>query len=93
LHPCRQGDEHRQVEVELGDCYLEEEELDGHLVQCAQSVHSARLVQLAQLAQLAQLVNSKQVRAQQELHQPVQAQEMRVLAVQLALYVQQAQLT
>ena len=90
MHPCRQGDEHRQVEVELGDCYLEEEELDGHLVQCAQSVHSARLVQLAQLAQL---VRSKQVRAQQELYQPVQAQELRVLVVQLALYVQQAQLT
>ena len=90
MHPCRQGDEHRQVEVELGDCCLEEEELDGHLVQCAQSVHSARLVQLAQLAQL---VHSKQVRAQQELHQPVQAQELRVLVVQLALYVQQAQLT
>jgi hypothetical protein len=75
------------VEVELGDCYLEEEELDGHLVQCAQSVHSARLVQLAQL------VRSKQVRAQQELHQPVQAQELRVLVVQLALYAQLAQAT
>ena len=87
MHPCRQGDEHRQVEVELGDCYLEEEELDGHLVQCAQSVHSARLVQLAQL------VRSKQVRAQQELHQPVQAQELRVLVVQLALYAQLAQAT
>jgi hypothetical protein len=78
------------VEVELGDCYLEEEELDGHLVQCAQSVHSARLVQLAQLAQL---VRSKQVRAQQELHQPVQAQELRVLVVQQALYAQLAQAT
>jgi hypothetical protein len=78
------------VEVELGDCYLEEEELDGHLVQCAQSVHLARLVQLAQLAQL---VRSKQVRAQQELHQPVQAQELRVLVVQQALYAQLAQAT
>jgi hypothetical protein len=75
------------VEVELDDCCLEEEELDGHLVQCAQSVHSARLVQLAQL------VRSKQVRAQQELHQPVQAQELRVLVVQLALYAQLAQAT
>jgi len=75
------------VEVELGDCYLEEEELDGHLAQSAQSVHSARLVQLAQLA------HSKQVRAQQELHQPVQAQDLRLLVVQLALYAQLAQAT
>ena len=82
MHPCRQGDEHRQVEVELGDYYLEEEELDGHLAQSAQSVHSAQLARLVQLAQ---------VRAQQELHQPVQ--ELRVLVVQLALYVQLAQVT
>jgi hypothetical protein len=51
LHPCRQGDEHRQVEVELGDCYLEEEELDGHLVQCAQPVQLVQAMLLAQMRQ------------------------------------------
>jgi hypothetical protein len=47
LHPCRQGDARHLAEEELDDCYLEEEELDGHLVRCVQQVRSARLVQLA----------------------------------------------
>ena len=87
MHPCRQGDEHHQVEVELGGCCQAEEELDGHLVQCAQSVHSARLVQPLLLELTARQVLLVQA-AQLE-----QAQALRVLVVQLALYEQLVQAT
>ena len=45
MHPCHQGDERHQVEVELGGCCQEEEELDDHLAQCGQLVRSAQQVQ------------------------------------------------
>jgi hypothetical protein len=61
LHPCRQGDARHLVEEELGDCYLEEEELDGHLVQFEQ------LVQLVQAMLLAQMRQEKLSLAQQAL--------------------------
>jgi hypothetical protein len=47
LHQCLPDGAHHLAEEELDDCYLEEEELDGHLVRCVQQVRSARLVQLA----------------------------------------------
>ena len=53
MRPCHQGDARHLAEAELGDCCLEEEELDGHLVQCEQ---------LVQLAQLAQAMSSAQMR-------------------------------
>ena len=55
MHPCHQGDARHLAEAELGDCYLEEEELDGHLVQCEQLVQLAQLAQLAQAMLLAQM--------------------------------------
>ena len=45
MHPCHQGDERHQVEVELGGCSQEEEELDDRLEQCEQLVRSAQQVQ------------------------------------------------
>ena len=56
MHPCHQGDERHQVEVELGGCCLAVEELDDHLAQCEQLVRSARQVQLVLTVQLALLV-------------------------------------
>ena len=63
MHPCHQGDARHLAEEELVDCYLEEEELDGHLVQCEQ------LVQLAQVQAmlLAQMQQAKLSSAQQAL--------------------------
>ena len=63
MHPCHQGDARHLAEEELGDCYLEEEELDGHLMQCEQ------LVQLAQVQAmlLAQMQQAKLSLAQQAL--------------------------
>ena len=46
MHPCHQGDERHQVEVELGGCCLVVEELDDHLAQCDHLVRSAQQVQL-----------------------------------------------
>jgi hypothetical protein len=51
LHQCLPDGAHHLAEEELDDCYLEEEELDGHLVQCAQP---AQLVQAMLLAQMRQ---------------------------------------
>ena len=46
MHPCHQGDERHQVEVELGGCCLVVEELDDHLAQCELLVRSAQQAQL-----------------------------------------------
>ena len=72
MHPCHQGDERHQVEVELGGCCLVVEELDDHLAQCEQLVRSAQQVQL--LPELA---------AQQALL-VLAAQQAQVQCVQLA---------
>ena len=48
MHPCHQGDERHQVEVELGGCCLVVEELDDHLAQCEQLVRSGQQAQLLQ---------------------------------------------
>ena len=60
MHPCHQGDERHQVEVELGGCCQEEEELDDHLAQCEQLVRSEQQVQLEPLVQQA-LLAARQV--------------------------------
>ena len=80
MHPCHQGDERHQVEVELGGCCREEEELDDRLEQCEQLVRSAQQVQQELTVQQALLVLTAQ-----------QAQQ--VLAAQQAQYVQLAQAT
>ena len=56
MHPCHQGDERHQVEVELGGCCLVVEELDDHLAQCELLVRSAQQVQLEPAAQQVLLV-------------------------------------
>ena len=56
MHPCHQGDERHQVEVELGGCCLVVEELDDHLAQCEHLVRSAQQVQLEPAAQQVLLV-------------------------------------
>ncbi len=63
MHPCHQGDERHQGEVEVGGRCREEEELDDHLAQCGQLVRSAQQVQplLLELAvQQALLVQAAQ---------------------------------
>jgi hypothetical protein len=67
------------VEVELGGCCLEEEELDDHLAQCAQLVRSGQQVQLEPLVQQGLLVSA----AQQGLLVSA-AQQEQVQCVQLA---------
>ena len=56
MHPCHQGDERHQVEVELGGCCLVVEELDDHLAQCEQLVRSAQQVQQELTVQQALLL-------------------------------------
>lgn len=82
MHPCHQGDERHQVEVELGGCCLVVEELDDHLAQCEQLVRSAQQVQLEPAAQQVLLVLTAQ-QAQQELRTQA-AQLAQVQCVQLA---------
>ena len=54
MHPCHQGDERHQVEVELGGCCLVVEELDDRLEQCERLVRSAQQVQQELTVQQAQ---------------------------------------
>ena len=60
MHPCHQGDEHHQVEVELGGCCLVVVELDDRLEQCEQLVRSAQQVQQELTVQQALLVLAAQ---------------------------------
>ena len=65
---CLLDDVRHLAEAELDGCYLAVEDLDDHLVQCAQLVRSAQLELVAKL----ELVLLRP-QAQQVLHQLVQA--------------------
>ncbi len=85
MHPCHQGDERHQVEVELGDCCLVVEELDDHLAQCEQLVRSAQLELLLPEPAVQQVLLVLAAQQEQKV--------LRVLAVQQAQCAQLAQAT
>ena len=60
MHPCHQGVERHQVEVELGGCCLVVEDLDDHLAQCEQLVRSEQQVQLLQEPAVQQVLLAAQ---------------------------------
>ena len=83
MHPCHQGDDRHQVEVELGGCCLVVEELDDRLAQCELLVRSAQ-----QAHSLPRVLAVRQA-----LLVPAALQEQQVLAVRQALCVQLEQAT
>ncbi len=85
MHPCHQGDERHQVEVELGGRCREEEELDDHLAQCGQLVRSAQLELLLPEPAVQQVLLVLAAQQAQKV--------LRVLAAQQAQCAQLAQAT